>query len=147
MTAGLQLPTGPAPWAVLLARGTPTVPVPRRIRARRAAIATLHGLPEHSPVALVASGPLSHRQLRRAAARAGIVIDHEYVVIPALQSGRCVVEDHPDTLALLCSILPSRPSWLTRGAARLTVLTPASRNAPWWAVGAASWRVATGRRS
>lgn len=148
MTVDLRL-TGPqSPWAVLLPDGTSTVPVPWQRRARRDAVARLTSLPQRTPVALVASGPLGHHQLRRAAARAGIVIDHEYVVVPGLQSGPCVVEAHPDTMSLLWQNLAAPPTRLARGARMVATLASVGRrHPPSWAVGAVAPRVVTGHRA
>lgn len=148
MTVDL-LRTGPqSPWAVLLPDGTSTVPVPWQRRARRDAVARLTSLPHRSPVALVASGPLGHHQLRRAAARAGIVIDHEYVVVPGLHSGPCVVEAHPDTMSLLWQNLAAPPTRLARGARMVAALASVGRRRqPWWALGAVAPRVVTGHRA
>lgn len=148
MSAGPDVLGAAAPWQLLLAVGTATVPVPRDLRARRQAVARLRALPEQSPVALVARGPWGRGQLRRTAARCGVVLDHEYVVLPGLDSTRYVVEDHPDTIAVLWSSLAAPPPRLTRGTMLLTaVASIGRRRAPWWALGALLPRVATGHRS
>lgn len=148
MSAELGLPASIAPWAAVVADGTAAVPLPRQRRARRTVLEGLSRLPQESPVALVASGPFSQVQLRRAAAHAGIAIEREYVVVSSRHSGRCVVEDHPDTMSLLWSTLAAPSPGLTRGTTVLRTLAAlGGRRPPWWVLGAVSPRVATGRRT
>jgi hypothetical protein len=76
------------------------------------------------------------------------VVEHEYVVVPGLQSGPCVVEDHPDTMSLLWQNLAAPPTRLARGARMLAALVSASRGRPpSWALGAVAPRVVTGHRA
>lgn len=137
-----------APWAVLVAEDTPMVTVPRGIAKQRAATRELRDLPTAAPVVLVGTGALNRARLRRAADTAGVVLQHEYVVLPGIASGRYLVEDHPDTVAVLWQSLVTPPPGVTRGTALLTALAAVGRRRlPWWTLGAVAPRLAIGYRS
>lgn len=136
-----------APWAVLVAPDTPMVTVPRDPRGRRAATRELGNLPAAAPVALVGSGAVNRTRLRRAARTAGIVIEHEYVVLPSINSGRYVVEDDRDTMAVLWGSLVSPPPGTTRSTLVVAALAALGRKRlPWWLLGAVGPRLALGYR-
>lgn len=140
-------PAADAPWAVLIPADTPTVTVPRAPLSRRTIARQLHSLPVPSPVALVGSGPVNRSRLRRTAASAGIVIEHEYVVLPTISSGRYVVEDDPDAMAVLWQNLVTPPPGVTRATALVTVLAALGRSRlPWWLLGRLGPRLALGYR-
>lgn len=139
------LPTS-APWAVLAPMDTPMVSVPY-VWGRRSVGRVLSTLPLGAPVALVGPGLVNRSRLRRVATTAGIVIEHEYIVLPTVRTGRCVVEDDPDTMAVLWRNLAAPPPGVTHGTGLLTLLARLGRRRlPWWALGAVSPRVAIGRR-
>ena len=136
-----------APWAVLVAEDTPMVTVPRSLPKQRAATRVLRDLPAAAPVVLVGTGGLNRARLRRAAGAAGIVVQHEYVVLPSIGSGRYLVEDHPDTVAVLWQNLVTPPPGTTRATALLTAVAAVGRSRlPWWALGAFAPRLAIGYR-
>lgn len=135
------------PWRVLVPSGTPTVEVPRGFTPRRHGLRDVDALPSRAPVVLASKGPFSRAHLQRAASRAGVEIDHEYVVLPGLRSGRYVVEDDPDAVAVLWHTLASPPPRLTMGTAAATGLASLGRRwLPWQALGVLSARVAVGHR-
>jgi hypothetical protein len=136
-----------APWAVLVSGDTPMVTVPRSLPKQRAATRTLRDLPTAAPVVLVGTGGLNRVRLRRAADAAGIVVQHEYVVLPSISSGRYLVEDHPDTVAVLWQNLITPPPGTTRATALLTAVAAVGRSRlPWWALGTVAPRLAIGYR-
>ena len=139
--------TRSAPWAVLVPENTVLVTVPRSLPRQRAATRALRDLPAAAPVALAGTGGLNRARLRRTAVAAGIVISHEYVVLPSISSGRYLVEDHPDTVAVLWQSLVTPPPGTTRTTALLTALAAVGRSRlPWWTLGAVAPRLAIGYR-
>ncbi|HET7356547.1 MAG TPA: hypothetical protein VFJ09_07725 [Nocardioidaceae bacterium] len=138
---------GSAPWAVLVSEGTQLVSVPRSLSKQRATARTLRDLPTAAPVALMGAGGLNRGRLRRTADAAGIVIAHEYVVLPSISSGRYLVEDHPDTVAVLWQSLVTPPPGTTWATALLTAVAAVGRSRlPWWTLGAVAPRLAVGYR-
>ena len=136
-----------APWAVLVAEDTPMVTVPRGLAKKRAATRALRDLPTAAPVVLVGAGAVNRARLRRAADTAGVVLQHEYVVLPSISGGRYLVEDHPDTVAVLWQSLVTPPPGVTRGTALLSALAAVGRSRlPWWTLGAVAPRLAIGYR-
>ncbi len=136
-----------APWAVLVGPETAMVVVPRAPRGRRAAARAMGGLPAAAPVALVGTGALNRSRLRRVAQAAGVRIEHEYVVLPSVESGRYVVEDDPDTMAVLWQNLATPPPGATRSTALIAALAAVGRRRlPWWVLGTLTPRVALGYR-
>jgi hypothetical protein len=80
---------------------------------------------EQSGIAALASGsrvvlsddrPGSRIRLRRKAARLGLQISAEYVVLPSWRRAAFVVEDHPTTLAWLWATLATIPPGVSRGS-------------------------------
>ncbi|HEU5045971.1 MAG TPA: hypothetical protein VFT75_17755 [Nocardioidaceae bacterium] len=139
--------TRSAPWAVLVPEATPVVTVPRSPRSQRAAARALRDLPVAASVALVGTGGLNRGRLRRTADAAGVVITHEYVVLPSISSGRYLVEDHPDTVAVLWQSLVTPPPGTTRATALLTAFAAIGRSRlPWWTLGVVAPRMAVGYR-
>jgi hypothetical protein len=151
MTAELSIVgevDSPTPWRVLVPSGAPTVDVPRGFSARPGrGLPEIDVLPSQAAVVLVSRGPFSRARLQKAAGRTGIDIDHEYVVLPGLRSGRYVVEDDPDAVAVLWHTLAAPPPRLTLGTAAATALASLGRRwLPWRALGVVSARVAVGHR-
>src|SRR5689334_439145 len=102
------------PWGVLVGSQARTVTVPRSPSGRRAAVREPSNLPAAAPVVLVGAGAVNRSRLRRTAAAAGVVIEHEYVVLPGITDGRYVVEDDPATVAVLWQNLAGPPPGTTR---------------------------------
>jgi hypothetical protein len=69
-----------------------------------------------SRVVLVDDRPGSRTRLRRKAARLGLEISREYVVLPSWRRAAFVVEDHPSTLAWLWATLATIPPGVSRGS-------------------------------
>ena len=82
-------------------------------RAERSAIA---GLRSGLTVVLTDDRPGGRMRLRRKAARLGLQISREYVVLPSWRRPLFVVEDHPTTLAWLWTTLATIPPGVSRGA-------------------------------
>jgi hypothetical protein len=123
------------------------VTVPRSPRARRAVTRELGSLPAAAPVALLAAGAVNRTRVRRTARTAGIVIEHEYVVLPSINSGRYVVEDDRDTMAVLWGNLITPPPGVTRSTLLVAALAALGRDRlPWWLLGAVGPRLALGYR-
>lgn len=64
----------------------------------------------------------SRWRLRRRAARLGLLIQSEYLVLPSWGAAAFAVEDDPDTLAWLMTTIATVPPSLARGTRLLDVL-------------------------
>jgi hypothetical protein len=84
-----------------------------RWRAERSGIAALAS---GSRVVLSDDRPGGRIRLRRRAARLGLEISREYVVLPSWRRAAFVVEDHPSTLAWLWATLATIPPGVSRGS-------------------------------
>lgn len=73
-------------------------------------------LPSGSRVVLTDDRPGGRIRLRRQAARLGLQISREYVVLPSWRRASFVVEDHPTTLAWLWATLATVPPGVCRGS-------------------------------
>ncbi len=73
-------------------------------------------LPSGSTVVLTDDRPGGRIRLRRRAARLGLKISREYVVLPSWRRAAFVVEDHPTTLAWLWATLATVPPGVSRGS-------------------------------
>jgi len=80
--------------------------------------------------------------LRRKAARLGLEISKEYVVLPSWRRPSFVVEDHPTTLAWLMMTLATVPPGVSRGSLLTEAAVRAGRH---WLVLAAVGIVVPGR--
>lgn len=80
------------------------------------AIADLTGVGPAGRVGLADGRPGSRSRLRRRAARLGLEIQAEYVVLPGWRHPTFIVEDDPDTLGWLFTNLATVPPNLTRWA-------------------------------
>jgi hypothetical protein len=69
-----------------------------------------------SRVVLIDDRPGGRIRLRRKAARLGLEISREYVVLPSWHRPSFVVEDHPSTLAWLMMTLATVPPGVSRGS-------------------------------
>ena len=74
------------------------------------------GLPPGSRVVLTDDRPGGRIRLRRKAARLGLQISTEYVVLPSWRRALFVVEDHPTTLAWRWATLATIPPGVSRGS-------------------------------
>lgn len=72
-------------------------------------------LPPGAPVALADRRLGSRARLRRHAARLGVVVDAEYVVLPTWDRATFVANDDPASLRWLMSTLATTPPDLSRG--------------------------------
>lgn len=73
-------------------------------------------LPAGSRVVLTDDRPGGRIRLRRRAARLGLKISKEYVVLPSWRRPSFVVEDHPTTLFWLWTTLATVPPGVSRGS-------------------------------
>ena len=73
-------------------------------------------LPSGSRVVLVDDRPGGRIRLRRKAARLGLQVSSEYVVLPSWRRPAFVVEDHTTTLAWLMTTLATVPPGVSRGS-------------------------------
>jgi hypothetical protein len=83
---------------------------------RRAARDGIAALPSGSSVVLTDDRPGGRIRLRRRAARLGLEISREYVVLPSWRRPSFVVEDHPTTLAWVWTTLATVPPGVSRGS-------------------------------
>lgn len=112
----------PLPPAVGLLADADTLVVDRRDRGAGAALGRLS---VGAPVVLVDGRPGARGRLRRTAARRGLCIEQEYVVLPSMRRAAFVVEDHPTTLSWLWSHLATVPPGVARPAVVVDVLVQA----------------------
>jgi hypothetical protein len=101
------------PESVRLVTETCDLIIEPRRRAERPGIA---GLRSGSTVVLTDDRPGGRMRLRRKAARLGLQISREYVVLPSWRRPFFVVEDHPTTLAWLWTTLATIPPGVSRGS-------------------------------
>jgi len=76
----------------------------------------ISGLAPGARVVLSDDRPGSRIRLRRKAARLGLQICREYVVLPSWHRAAFVVEDHPSTLAWAWANLATIPPGVSRGS-------------------------------
>jgi hypothetical protein len=70
-------------------------PLRRRARER-----SIRELPRGTPLVLSAAGPLAAGRCRAFAARAGVVVEREYLAFPSAHAPAYLVEDAPATVRL-----------------------------------------------
>ena len=109
---------------------------------RRAARDGIAALPSGSSVVLTDDRPGGRIRLRRRAARLGLEISREYVVLPSWRRPSFVVEDDPTTLAWLWTTMATVPPGVSRGSLLAEAAVRAGRN---WLVLAVVGSVAPGR--
>lgn len=96
----------------------------------RPQVTDLLRLGKEARVALAANGVGSRGRLQRRAARLGLSVQAEYVVLPTWQQPTFVVEDDRDLLGWLLASLATVPPNLTRGTWLVDVVARAIRT-PW----------------
>jgi hypothetical protein len=102
-----------APEAVRAITEPGDLVLPPRWRGQRSCI---NALPTGARVVLSDDRPGSRIRLRRTAARLGLQISREYVVLPSWHRALFVVEDHPSTLAWAWATLATIPPGFSRGS-------------------------------
>jgi hypothetical protein len=102
-----------APEAVRLITEPGDLILPPRWRGQRSGIGALAS---GARVVLSDDRPGSRVRLRRRAARLGLQISREYVVLPSWHRSAFVVEDHPSTLAWAWATLATIPPGVSRGS-------------------------------
>jgi hypothetical protein len=110
-----------------------------RGRADRRGIAALT---PGSTVVLTDDRPGGRFRLRRKAARLGLQISREYIVLPSWGRPSFVIEDHPTTLTWLWATLAIVPPGVSRGSLLADVAVRAGRH---WLVLGVLGSVAPGR--
>ena len=113
------------PEAVRLVTQPADLVLEPRWAAERSGIAAL---PSGSTVVLTDDRPGGRIRLRREAARLGLQISREYVVLPAWRRASFVVEDHPTTLAWLWATLATVPPGVSRGSLLAETVVRAGRH-------------------
>lgn len=107
------------------------------------------GLPSpapQTPLALCASGPLARRRVRRAAARAGVALEREYLALPSAGSPAFLVEDRSVAVDYFRARILTPPPGTGAGLAELAVRTLRLIPRPALSGLAPGW-VAIGRRA
>jgi hypothetical protein len=103
--------------------------------------------PARGAVALCASGPFARWRVRRAAARAGVALEREYLALPSAGSPAFLVEDAPGPIDYFRVRILTAPPGTSRLGAAADLAVQAVQHAPRRLVGAlAPGRVAIGRR-
>ena len=123
--AGLLVPSG----AVLAFPSVPT----EAVRVRRARAGTLVALGDRRP----GGAP----RLRRAAARLGVRVDAEYVLLPGWRSASFVTSDDGDALAWVVQTFLTTPPGITRAHPAVDAASALARRAVTGRRGAAAVRV------
>jgi len=132
-------------WRVVAPAGAVRVDVDLRGRPAGAA---RPGLAPGTPVALCASGLVARRRVRRAASRAGIQVDREYVALPSAASPAFLVEDGTAALDYFRTRILAAPPGMTTLAGVAEVAIRALRVLPVAVLSAlAPGRVAIGRQA
>lgn len=128
-----------APWRVFDAGDAVEVREPRRRDLVR--------LPRGARVRLVVDGVGARRRLRRAARRAGIVLERELIVVPSTRHPVVLVDDHPDAVRSFWDTVVAPPPGLARGWLPVTLAIGLGRRLPWaWTGAVAPGRVVVGRK-
>src|SRR4029077_3899551 len=104
-------------WRLLAPAGAVAVDVGSGPRAVRRAIAELRALPAGTPVVLLDHRPGGRFRARRIAATGSIVVDRQYVGLPAWRGAIVVVEAPTDALRWPCWSLVTPPPGVTRAHA------------------------------
>jgi hypothetical protein len=127
------------PWLVLCP--------PDAVVVRDPAAATVRALPTGTAVALVSDRPLSRRRLRRVAARAGVDVCRELVVVPSTTRAIASFDDTGSAVHHFWESVAAVPPGLTRSAGPATVALRLARAMPWaWTGALAPGRVVVGTR-
>jgi len=113
------------PRSVRLLTGPGDLIIEPRRRTERRRIADL---PPGASVVLTDDRPGARIRLRRDAARLGLQISKEYIVLPSWRRPSFVVEDHPTTLAWLWTTLATVPPGVSRGSLLMSVAVTAGRH-------------------
>jgi hypothetical protein len=145
MTGTANLPVRPtaalarAPWLALCDE-----PVTEIHGFDRAA---LSALAPGTRVAVVADGPLARRRARRLAARGGIRVTRELIVLPSTGHPIVVLDDEAAAVRHLWASVATVPPGVCRGAWFVGLMLRLVRLLPWsWTGGLAPGRVVTGVR-
>ena len=129
-------------WRVVAPAGTVRVEVgPRGRIAGRGTTAP------RTPLALCASGPFARRRVRRAADRAGITLEREYLALPSARSPAFLVEDRSVAIDYFRARILTPPPGMARWSGLAELAVRGTRFIPrsilsWLAPG----RVAIGRQ-
>jgi hypothetical protein len=80
-------------WRAVAPAGATRVELPRSRSARRASEQSLRELSPGTTIVLGAGGPGAGRRCKRAAARAGIALEREYLAFPSAEAPAYLVEN------------------------------------------------------
>jgi hypothetical protein len=128
-----------SPWRVFSDGDAVELRNPRRRDLRR--------LPDGTRVCLVVDRPGARLRLRRAARRAGIVLERELIAVPSSRSPVVLVDDHRDSVHAFWHSVLTPPPGLARGWLPATLVICAGRRMPWtWTGAIAPGRVVVGRK-
>lgn len=120
----------------------------RRPGARRAQERALRCLASGTPVLLSARGPAARARCRASAARAGIVIEREYLAFPSAHEAAYLVEDARGSVRLFVRNLLVAPPSSVMSAPVEVALAVVRGLMPWWLLRkVAPGRVVVGRRA
>jgi len=101
----------------------------RRPRAK-SPVGRLNQVPHETPIVLIGSRIGARGQLRRVAARSGLRIEREYVVLPGWRSPSFVVEGNVNTLRWLWSTFATVPPGMNRGGRAADLALRLGRRGP-----------------
>jgi hypothetical protein len=114
------------PGVSILLDPTSIVIRPLSVRRRLA----LNQVPKETPIVLIGSRIGARGQLRGVAARSGLRIEREYVVLPSWRSPSFVVEDNVNTLRWLWSTLATVPPGMNSGGRAADLVLRLGRRGP-----------------
>jgi hypothetical protein len=128
-----------SPWRTLCPRHV--------LEFRDPDVLLLQRLPPGTSVALVADHWLSRYRLRRRAARAGVSIERELIVVPSTSAPLMVLDDERSAVRHFWTSVAAAPPGVAWAHGPLSVLLLGMRALPWsWTGAVAPGRVLVGRR-
>lgn len=140
MAAARQVRQPVSPWLQLCPPGTVEIDL-------RVGPVTLDR-PTAGPVVLIDQRPFSRRRLRRLAAELGVVLEREFVVLPAVERPLVVIDDTREAVRHFWAAVATVPPGLALTAVPAAVALRLARLAPWrWTGAVAPGRVVVGRRA
>jgi hypothetical protein len=134
-----RIRTPASPWLLLCPPGT--IEIDLRSAEHETNLPDVIG-----PVVLKDQRPFSRRRLRLAAARLGLVVEREFVVLPTLVRPMVVIDDTEPAVRHFWSSIATVPPGLVLTAVPASALLGVARHLPWrWTGAAAPGRVVIGR--
>jgi hypothetical protein len=134
-------------WRAVAPAGATRVELPRWRFARPVSGQGLRGLPAGTPVVLAAGAPGAGRRCKRAAARAGIALEREYLAFPSAEAPAYLVENAPAPMRVFVQTVLAVPPRSSLALPIQAVFSLLRRAGAWRLLGVlAPGHIAVGRR-